>query len=83
MLSTFTFSEILSGYTLILLGILVLLHCFQQWRARNQDWHIHRMTVHKCAKCGLVFAVGRFARRTSVVCPRCENKSSIYGKSQD
>jgi len=76
MFCIFDFSDAFAAYVLLLLGALAALYCIELWRARANDWHVRRLTVRKCASCGLVFAVGRFAKHALVHCPRCNHRQN-------
>ena len=70
------YTNAFEAYVLIMMGALAALYCLELWGAKARNWHIHRLTVHKCASCGLVFAVGRFAVHTTVKCPRCNHRQN-------
>ncbi len=76
MICVLKFSDAFEAYVLLIVGVLVALYCLELWWAKAHAWHIRRLTVHKCASCGLVFAVGRFALHSTVKCPRCNHKQN-------
>ncbi|MBO4512049.1 MAG: hypothetical protein J5746_04740, partial [Victivallales bacterium] len=78
MICVLNFSEAFEAYVLLIVGVLVALYCLELWWTKAHAWRIHRLTVHKCASCGLVFAVGRFALHSTVKCPRCNHKQNGF-----
>ncbi|MBR0460056.1 MAG: hypothetical protein IJJ26_12530 [Victivallales bacterium] len=83
MLAEMLISEALQSYTLIVMGVLVVVLLAGVFYERAHNWQLSRLRLRTCKQCGLVFAVGRFQRRYSnVICPRCQCKLSAAKKEK-
>ena len=59
-------------YGMLLAGLFILLLTYCVIDDRSRVGRTHRLHLRTCEKCGMVFAVERFHKRShSVACPRC------------
>ncbi len=83
MLAEMLIQEALQSYTLIVMGVLVVVLVVGVFYERAHNWQLTRLRLRTCKQCGLVFAVGRFQRRYSnVTCPRCQCKMNMDKKEK-
>lgn len=67
-----SFPSALFGYGLLLVGLFAVLLAVCVIQDRGRVGRTHRLHLRTCEKCGMVFAVERFHKRShSVACPRC------------
>jgi hypothetical protein len=59
----------LAIYTLLILGIVLVLGVYESWRDRLHAWRISEPQLGECTSCGLTFLVRR--HDNVIRCPRC------------